>query len=114
MKNFEGLIVSSKFDPQEVIKKISPYLLPSSPIVIYSPYKEVLLPVYTQIRYDPAYVLTSLTESFMREYKAPVGLSGTHPEMTTSGCGGFYCMAYTVKSDGVDILPKIKRGKRDA
>ena len=40
---FDGLIIASKFDPSQIIKKLLPLLNASSPIVCYSPYKEVSL-----------------------------------------------------------------------
>ena len=40
---FDGLIIASKFDPVQVIKKLSPFLKGSGIIVCYSPQKEVLL-----------------------------------------------------------------------
>jgi tRNA (adenine-N(1)-)-methyltransferase non-catalytic subunit len=102
---FEGLLVASKYDPKEIISKLKHLLAPSSPIVVYSPYKEMLLPCYNEIRYSTEYVFSTLVESFMREYKAPVGLSGTHPTMTTSGCGGFYFWCFKVDGN-ITILEK--------
>jgi hypothetical protein len=107
---FTGLIVASKYDVSEIIAKLEPLLAPSSPIVVYAAYKESLIPCYNTIRYSPKYVLTTLQESWMREYQAP---PGTHPTMTTSGCGGFYFSCTTVSSEGVELNTEkvVKKAK---
>jgi tRNA (adenine-N(1)-)-methyltransferase non-catalytic subunit len=121
--DFDCLIIGSKFEPLEIIKKLNPLLMSSAQIVCYAPRKEMLLKAYNHIRLDPGFVNSQLTESFMREYQVPVHASGTHPEMMTSGTGGFLFHATKVDDDNVVIVKqtykqqraggKIKKQKRD-
>lgn len=48
----------------------------------------------------------------MREYQVPVFSSGTHPQMSTSGSGGFLFYATLVDNDGVDIVKPTHRSKK--
>ncbi|KAJ3271925.1 hypothetical protein HDV01_006059 [Terramyces sp. JEL0728] len=93
---FDSLIISSKFDTTELIRKLEPLLAPSAIVVAYSARKEVILEAYEYCRKSPSYANTFLTESWLREYQVPVFTSGTHPNMMMSGSGGFIFSATTV------------------
>eukprot|EP00842_Homolaphlyctis_polyrhiza_P004754 jgi/Hompol1/527/HPOL_005347-RA len=103
--DFDGLLVASRFDPNEILKKLSPLLAPSKPIVFYSPEKEMLLETFSYARVSRRYINTQLTESWLREYQVPSASSGMHPSMMTSGSGGYLFTATTVVESG----PKIAR-----
>ncbi|EGF78315.1 hypothetical protein BATDEDRAFT_90810 [Batrachochytrium dendrobatidis JAM81] len=99
---FDGLLVASRFDAHEIVKKLEGYLAPSKPMVVYSPYKESLLNAYNYVRLSRRFVNTQLTESWLREYQVPSN-SGTHPMMTTSGSGGYLFNSTVVTDDGVKL-----------
>ncbi|KAJ3318520.1 tRNA (adenine(58)-N(1))-methyltransferase non-catalytic subunit trm6 [Boothiomyces sp. JEL0866] len=109
---FDSLIISSKFDTTEVIKKLEPFLAPSAIVVAYSARKELILEAYEYCRKSPSYANTFLTESWLREYQVPVFTSGTHPNMMMSGSGGFIFSATTVTTpEGLVIDKTTKRRK---
>ncbi|RKO97965.1 hypothetical protein CXG81DRAFT_29624 [Caulochytrium protostelioides] len=86
----DALVVASYFDPTMVVERLLPFLAPSSPIVIYSPHKELLTECFTALRASPEVINTQLTESWIREYQVQSGNSaGSHPLMMMSGTGGF-------------------------
>jgi tRNA (adenine-N(1)-)-methyltransferase non-catalytic subunit len=61
---------------------------------------------------DRDFCNTQLTESWLREYQVPVFSSGTHPNMMTSGSGGFLFTATKTTSEGVEIVkPPMKKRK---
>ena len=63
----------------------------------------MLIQSYNEVRTSFDFTNTHLMESFYREYQAPVGMSGCHPTMTTSGSGGYYYTAITVKRENTAI-----------
>ncbi|KAH6565413.1 hypothetical protein BASA60_009912 [Batrachochytrium salamandrivorans] len=100
---FDGLLIASRFDAHEIVKKLELLVAPSKPVVVYSPYKEALLEAYNYVRLSHRFVNTQLTESWLREYQVPTTNTGTHPTMTTSGSGGYLFSSTTVIDDGVKI-----------
>ncbi|KAJ3129942.1 tRNA (adenine(58)-N(1))-methyltransferase non-catalytic subunit trm6 [Irineochytrium annulatum] len=103
---FDGLVIASVCKPDEIVMKLKDYLGGSRPIIIYAPFKEMLIPLYITMRATAEFINTQLTESFMREYQAPTGM-GTHPNMQTSGSGGF--ILSTIK-----VLPHPEGGRKRA
>ncbi|KAL7313037.1 tRNA (adenine(58)-N(1))-methyltransferase non-catalytic subunit trm6 [Mucor circinelloides] len=88
--NFDGLIISSSFQPETVIKELLQYVNGSRPIVVYSFNKEVLLQTAYWMRRSSDFLNAELTESSMREYQVLPGRM--HPNMNMS-CGGGYLLS---------------------
>ncbi|CEP19570.1 hypothetical protein [Parasitella parasitica] len=88
--NFDGLIVSSSFQPETVIKELMQYVNGSRPIVVYSFNKEVLLQTAYWMRRSRDFLNAELTESSMRQYQVLPGRM--HPNMNMS-CGGGYLLS---------------------
>ncbi|KAI7867365.1 Gcd10p family-domain-containing protein [Spinellus fusiger] len=84
---FDGLIISSQYNPEMVLRELSKYLLGSRPVVVYSFYKEMLVDAAYMMRKSGDYLHSDITESSLREYQVLPGR--THPHMTTNGGGGF-------------------------
>lgn len=82
-----SLISASVFSPGSIIERLSPYLGGSSSIVLYSPYQHVLAQTLKTMKDKPQFLAPNLTESWMRKYQVFPGR--THPEMQTSGTGGY-------------------------
>jgi len=82
-----SLISASVFAPGSVIERLCPYLAGSASIVIYSPYQHVLAQTLKTMKEKPEFLAPNLTESWMRKYQVFPGR--THPEMQTSGTGGY-------------------------
>ncbi|OAD79852.1 hypothetical protein PHYBLDRAFT_99099, partial [Phycomyces blakesleeanus NRRL 1555(-)] len=84
---FDGLIISSCYKPETVIKKLSKYILGSRPVVVYSFHKEMLLDAAYMMRKSGEFIQSDITESSLREYQVLPGR--THPHMMTNGGGGY-------------------------
>ncbi|KAA1468108.1 Gcd10p-domain-containing protein [Dentipellis sp. KUC8613] len=91
---FEGLVISSEYDPYSIVEKLVPYLGGSASIVVQSPHLSVLTELQNKLRQDPSYLAPSVTESWLRQYQVLPGR--THPTMTTTGSGGFLLHAIKV------------------
>ncbi|RKO94248.1 Gcd10p family-domain-containing protein [Blyttiomyces helicus] len=98
--NFDGLFISTMFNVKEVIDELGKYLGGSRPLVVYSPYKELLVESYLHLRSSREFVNASITESWIREYQVPVQASGTHPAMRMSSSGGYLLTALRVIDNG--------------
>ncbi|KAI8637393.1 Gcd10p family-domain-containing protein [Parasitella parasitica] len=88
--NFDGLIVSSSFQPETVIKELMQYVNGSRPVVVYSFNKEALLQTAYWMRRSRDFLNAELTESSMRQYQVLPGRM--HPNMNMS-CGGGYLLS---------------------
>jgi hypothetical protein len=82
----------------------------SASIVIYSPYEHVLAQTLKTMKEKPEFLAPNLTESWMRKYQVFPGR--THPEMQTSGTGGYLLHATYVcvsrpKSDRYIVLNRL-------
>ncbi|KIY50409.1 Gcd10p-domain-containing protein [Fistulina hepatica ATCC 64428] len=91
---FEGLIIASQYEPYSIVEKLSPYLAGSAPIVIHSPYPEVLVETQNKMRMLSKYLAPTLTEAWLRQYQILPGR--THPFMNMSGSGGYILSAIFV------------------
>ncbi|ODN83027.1 hypothetical protein L202_01253 [Cryptococcus amylolentus CBS 6039] len=91
---WDGLIVASNLSPLSVVPRLTPYLLGSSPLVVYSPYQQVLADLLSWSKKDPSYLNDTLSESWERTYQVLPGR--THPMMVTSATGGYIWSAIRV------------------
>ncbi|OBZ84806.1 tRNA (adenine(58)-N(1))-methyltransferase non-catalytic subunit TRM6 [Choanephora cucurbitarum] len=85
--NFDGLILSSSYQPETVLKELKQYISGSRPVVIYSFSKEVLLTAAYWMRRSKDFLNADITESSLREYQVLPGRM--HPHMMTSAGGGY-------------------------
>lgn len=92
------LLVCNESDPAALIDRFSPFLAASGRLVVYSKFKETLLPAFIQTRFasNPSFVDVSLTESWLRPYQTASGR--LHPEMSMpcSAAAGFILTATRV------------------
>lgn len=109
---FFSLLIASIYDPIEILETLTTKLSTSRPIVIYSRFKESLHAAFTYLRASPHYVNIQISESWLREYQVPTGKGGMHPQMMTSGSGGFLLTATTVVPESADILVSQKTGRK--
>jgi hypothetical protein len=66
------LILATELNPLSVLARLSPYLASSAPIVMYSPYQQVLAEVLSATKKDPNYLCSTLSESWTRTYQVSV------------------------------------------
>lgn len=64
-----SLVVSTLYNPIQVLEKLTPLLTPSAKICIHDPRKDPLMECYKHIRSSPLFCNTALTESWMRGYQ---------------------------------------------
>lgn len=84
---FDSLVVvTAKHDPSLIISSLQGVLKASARIVVYSTWREVLLPCYMALRRDTAWVDVSLSESWLRPYQTMPGR--LHPLMSCNGHTG--------------------------
>ncbi|KAF8971709.1 Gcd10p family-domain-containing protein [Flammula alnicola] len=84
---FEGLVISSEYDPYSIIERLSPYLAGSASIVVHSPFNQIVVDLQAKLRNLPQYLCPTVTETWLRRYQVLPGR--THPMMAMSGSGGF-------------------------
>lgn len=83
----DRLVIASQISPVSIAARLSPYVIGSGTITVYSPYLQVLVETLDYMKKDQNYLAANLTESWQRTYQVLPGR--THPMMSTSGTGGF-------------------------
>lgn len=106
--DFDGIIISSTYQPESVVKELMKYVCGSRPVVIYSFSKEVLLHTAYWMRRSNDFLCAELTESYLREYQVLPGRM--HPNMNMSAGGGFLLSALRV----IDCPYDPTMAKRDS
>lgn len=114
--NFDALVITTTLDVKSVLDELLPYVGGSAPIVIFEPVLEHLVPVFGYLRSSHEFINVQITESFMREYQVLPGR--THPEMTTTGGGGYILQATRVfdnpEAHASTFRPKIESNEKVA
>ncbi|CAG8497223.1 5795_t:CDS:10 [Ambispora leptoticha] len=91
LKETKQLLLNGEFDgqyqPESILETLVQYVAGSRPIVIYHINKEVLVNTCVQMRLAKHYLNPQITESWLRDYQVLPGR--THPEMSTTGGGGY-------------------------
>ncbi|PJF17450.1 hypothetical protein PSACC_02753 [Paramicrosporidium saccamoebae] len=84
---FDSLIITtSKSDPLEILNRLTPWLRPSARVVVYSTWRDLLLPAYIELRKNNDFVDVAFSESWLRPYQAAPGR--IHPDMNCNGHAG--------------------------
>ncbi|GMM29357.1 tRNA 1-methyladenosine methyltransferase subunit [Martiniozyma asiatica (nom. inval.)] len=85
--SFDSLVYVSTLNPSSFVPEIIPRLAGSSPIVVYSQYKEVLVNLNHILLQDKRILLPNIHQTVVRKYQTEVGK--IHPLMTSRGPGGY-------------------------
>ena len=93
VEKYHSLVVVTKHDnPFEIIQQLYQFILPSSPIVVYHPYREPLAECYVKLKNAQCYCVDLvMTETWLREYQ--VAHNRTHPLNVMDGGGGYLLRA---------------------
>ncbi|GMI19890.1 hypothetical protein TeGR_g10725 [Tetraparma gracilis] len=102
----DSLIITSKYEPLPVLKKLLPYLASSCPFVIFSEHVEPLALCYDWLKQEKLAVALKLTDTWRREYQMLAGR--THPEMTMSAHGGYILTGIKVEQGLIKVEKKGK------
>ncbi|OCF43283.1 tRNA (adenine-N(1)-)-methyltransferase non-catalytic subunit TRM6 [Kwoniella heveanensis CBS 569] len=113
---WDGLILATTLSPISILSRLTRYLLGSTPIVVYSPYMQVLAELLNWSKRDPNYLHDTLSESWERTYQVLPGR--THPMMNTSATGGYIWSAIRVhptkfQPDSHQRFKRRKTGKTE-
>ncbi|XP_045104360.1 tRNA (adenine(58)-N(1))-methyltransferase non-catalytic subunit TRM6-like [Portunus trituberculatus] len=81
-----GLVVACRQYPNDVVKELMPFLHPGHSFVVFSPYKEPLMELYSEVRALGGTNMR-LSETWLRHYQ--VLPQRTHPAINMSGGGGY-------------------------
>lgn len=110
--SFDGLIYASTIYPSTLISKILDTVGGSRPVVIYSPFKEILSETFHVLQNDHRILAPSIYETRVRQYQTIIGR--IHPLMTAKGGGGYVLHATRVipKEGGVTAVGRGIKSKR--
>lgn len=89
-----SLILCTTYSPSELLLPLLPYLLPSSPFVVYCPNPEPLTRLQTLLSSQRRATDVHVQEYWTREIQ--VLPNRTHPMMSTSGTGGYILSGVTI------------------
>ena len=85
--SFDCLIIASKFRAKTVVQRLIKFLAPSRPVVVFSPYKEVLTECLHALKESRSVINLDLKETWWRTYQ--VLAMRTHPQIMMDGTGGY-------------------------
>ncbi|RXW22686.1 hypothetical protein EST38_g3160 [Candolleomyces aberdarensis] len=102
---FDGLVIASEYEPFSIIERLFPYVAGSAPIVVHSPYVQILSDLQTRLRSLPQYLCPSVTEGWLRKYQILPGR--THPMMAMSGSGGFILHTLKIHENPEREVPPV-------
>lgn len=91
---WDGLLVSSEYEPYSVVEVLESFLAGSANIVVHHPNIRILADAQAKLRQSPQYLGPSLTEIWTRRYQVLPGR--THPLMNMSGSAGYLLHAIKV------------------
>ena len=103
MDSLAIIVDGAKDDPWDVFKTLIPFVKPSSPIVIFTPYIEPLTKCYNMMLKEYTYRIAidvKLTDSFTREIQ--VLNMRTHPQMMMDASSGFLLTGIRVYNEALD------------
>ncbi|KAF9785778.1 Gcd10p-domain-containing protein [Thelephora terrestris] len=103
---FDGLLVSSEYDPWSILEMTYPYISGSASIVFHCPHLQARLPMefsfilvdlQAKMKAAGGYLGMNITEAWKRKYQVLPGR--THPLMNMSGTGGYILHALKIFDD---------------
>ncbi len=100
-RTMDGVIVACRQHPTAILLHLLPYLAPSRPWAVFSPYKEPLMDAYLKVKETGRCVAVNLSESWLRGHQVLEGR--THPTVTMSGGGGYVLTGIYVDNTEVRV-----------
>lgn len=107
---FDGVIIACEYDPYSILQRLLPSIGGSAPIVIFSPYLQVLHDTNLLLRASPSFLAPSLIEPWLRKYQVLPGRC--HPEMNGMPPGGYILVCTRVFDSGE--VHSVLSGRRAA
>lgn len=94
----DSLVIVAKEEPISILRNLLPFVKPSSPIVVYSQCREVLVECYNELKSGSIKNVTDIHiySSFHRNYQ--VLPDRTHPDINMTGNSGYILTGTVVKN----------------
>lgn len=94
----DSLVLVAKEEPITILRSLLPFMKPSSPVVVYSQCREVLVEAYNELKSGSIKTMTDIHiySSFHRNYQ--VLPDRTHPDINMTGNSGYILTGTTVKN----------------
>lgn len=94
----DSLVIVAKEEPISILRNLLPFMKHSSPLVVYSQCREVLVECYNELKSGSIKNVTDIHiySSFQRNYQ--VLPDRTHPDINMSGNSGYILTGTTVKN----------------
>ncbi|KIJ53784.1 hypothetical protein M422DRAFT_775764 [Sphaerobolus stellatus SS14] len=105
--DWDGLLISSEFEPYSIIEMLEPLLTGSANIIVHHPHVHVLAELQVKLRQRPQYLAPNLTEIWTRRYQVLPGR--THPLMNMSGSAGYLLHAIKIYDNPKAIAVENER-----
>ena len=86
-KGMDGLIICTDIDIKTVLNTLLPFLGPSKPFAVFSPFLQGLMECYMDLKHRNAALHMQITENWVREFQVLKGR--TRPNMNMDDSGGF-------------------------
>ncbi|XP_004343480.1 hypothetical protein CAOG_07606 [Capsaspora owczarzaki ATCC 30864] len=115
---FDCLLQATRHNPASLLFPMLPFLLPSRPFVVFCQFQEPLVECALRLRREGLAVNVQVVEVLFTDHQ--VLPSRSHPNMTTSGTGGFMLSGTTVvppsaeEHESRQSRPAIQPSKRTA
>jgi len=100
-QGFDSLVIVVNAVPAPILFGVLPFLKPSSPFVVFSPYLEQLVECFTALQKVNEAINLHLSETWMRQYQ--VLPSRTRPPMSMNGASGFLLTGTKVYNHSQDL-----------
>lgn len=107
---FESAIIGTSLNLPTLVPKLIPCIAGSSPLVIYSEYKEHLVETTHVLQKDLRVIAPTIMEIKVRQYQTIPGRM--HPHMTSRGGGGYVLYGTRVFPSNVNAVSRGKKRKR--
>ncbi|XP_055693290.1 tRNA (adenine(58)-N(1))-methyltransferase non-catalytic subunit TRM6 [Lutzomyia longipalpis] len=94
----DSLTIVAKEHPTTIFRELVHFVRPGRPFIIYSPYREILIECFNDLKGTPSVLGLRIYSNVLRMYQ--VLTDRTHPDMMMSGNSGFLLCGYTINRDG--------------
>jgi tRNA (adenine-N(1)-)-methyltransferase non-catalytic subunit len=95
-RGMDSLILATHYSPLELLLKLLPFLLPSSPIVVYCATLEPLTRAQEHLLHHQLAINVQVAESWYRHQQ--ILPNRTHPHMSMNASGGYMLTGFVVKN----------------
>ncbi|XP_069702359.1 tRNA (adenine(58)-N(1))-methyltransferase non-catalytic subunit TRM6 isoform X1 [Periplaneta americana] len=93
----DGLVIIAREHPTNILTALLSFVAPSRPFVVFSPCREPLLELYVTLKGKNNTTGLRVTETWLRSHQ--ILPSRTHPDILTSGGGGFLLTGIVVEQE---------------